>query len=418
MARFLQSTFERLTKYTGFDFNYFAVSGFWVSLRQVLGIITGLALSMAFARLTSQELYGNYQYIISITSILAIITLPGLNTSIIQASARGFDGGYKKSIRKSFLWSLMGIPALFIIGAYYYINNNTGLGIGFMISSAFFPFLYAPKMWDSFFQGKSYFKLSTIYASIQSTIHALAMIGVVYWFSDSLVAIILVFLSISALFNIVFYFKSIKHIKNQKEDSQAISYGYFLTKIRILGTVAGEIDKVVIGIFLGPASLAIYAIGVTLAYKFFEFVKSILVIASPKISRSNTVSKKKYLKLFLFFLLASVVLYFILPFIVTLLYSEKYQESVILSQIVIMFLPFFVMTALYKSHFLLYVRNRKILLLESIIFPTLKILLTIPLLVFFKIEGLALLYGLQYPLNMMILYAINNYEKNKIKNHR
>ncbi|MBU0707853.1 oligosaccharide flippase family protein [Patescibacteria group bacterium] len=404
-----------LSKSTGFDFSYFALNGLWVGLRQLISIITGLVVSITFARLTSQELYGNYQYIISIMSIIAIITLPGLNTSIIQATARGFDGGYKKSVRKSFLWSLVGIPALFIIGAYYYINNNTGLGSGFMVSSIFFPFLYAPKMWDSLFQGKSYFKLSTIYASIQSLVHTLAMITVIYLFSDSLIAIVLVFFFISLLFNAVFYLKSVKYINNQREDSQAISYGYFLTKIRILATIAAEIDKVVIGIFLGPASLAIYAIGVTLAYKFFEFTKNLLVIASPKIARTNTVSNKKYLQLFFFFLFVAMILFFILPTIVTVLYSDKYKESILLSQLVILFLPFYVLNTLYKTHFMLFLRNRKILFLEAIIYPVLKILLTVPLLVFFKIEGLALLYGLQYPLNMLILYVINYSEKRKVK---
>lgn len=128
----------------GLDLPYFVKNGFWVILRQGVGAITGLALSVAFARLATQEVFGQYQFILSILSIVSILSIPGLNTSIIRSAARGCDGDYKEVVRVSFIWSLLGVPALLIIGGYYYIYQSHPLGIALMISSIFFRFFTLP----------------------------------------------------------------------------------------------------------------------------------------------------------------------------------------------------------------------------------------------------------------------------------
>lgn len=412
----IQKPIEWVSKKTGFDIRYYTKNSFWVGVRQLVGFVTSLAFSVAFARLASSEVYGNYQLITSIIATLAILSIPGLNSSIIQSTARGFDGSYQKSVRISFLWSLLGIPALFILGVFYYFNSGHAVGAALMISSIFFPFLYAPNTWDAFFQGKELFKLSTIYSSIQSTINTIAMIVVLFVWHNNLIAIsVLYFLSMS-VFNLLWYRRSLRYVASLREDSSTIPYGWFLTKIGILETITSHLDRIIVGIFFGPAELAVYSIGIITARKFYDLVKSFLSVASPKISRSNTASRKKYLKIFSVTLVLTIGLYFLFPVIMPLLFSSKYQESVRLSQLAILSLPFFVLNSLYATHIYFYLKNRSIILINSIITPLIYSGLMILFILLWGIPGLAFFAGFHNFIRLVIYRILTRLVKqNKTK---
>ena len=407
MKQIIKSGIEQISKKMEINLEYYLKNSFWMGLRQVIEIIAGLGLFVAFARLATQEVFGQYQFILAILSTISIFSIPGLNASIIQSAARRYEGSYKKAIKISFLWSLLGIPTLLIIGGYYYIYQSHILGSALMLASVFFPFLYAPNTWDAFFIGKERFDLSAKYASIQAIINAIALISILFLFENNLLAIIFVYLISLTIFNVLWFWKSLKYIKNKKEDKETIKYGWFVTKINVIEIISGNFDKILIGVLLTPADLAIYIIGINLAKKFLNFIKSFLTIASPKISRVNTLSFRRYLNIFVILSIFAIGLYFIFPILIPSLFSTKYIDSIFLSQIIIIFLPLYILNILYKNHFLLYLKNKKILLQESIIFPTIKILLMIPLLHFFGIKGLAFLVGFQFLLDIIILYLLS-----------
>ena len=233
----INNCIEQISKKISINLEYYLKNSFWIGLRQFTEITMSLGLSMVFVRLTTKEVFGQYQFILSILSILSIVSIPGLNTSVIQSTARSYEGNYKKAVKTKFLWSLLGIPMLLIMGGYYYIYQNRILGIALMITSVFFPFLYAPGIWDSFFQGKERFDLSTQYASIQSAINAIVMIATLFLFKNNLLAIILVYLISLAIFNILWFRKSLKYIKNSnpfiedlvgREEIKNVNYEIFL----------------------------------------------------------------------------------------------------------------------------------------------------------------------------------------------
>lgn len=407
----IQKPIEWVSNKTGFDIRYYIKNGFWVGVRQLVGFVTSLVFSVAFARLASSEVFGNYQFIASIVAAFAILSIPGLNSSIIQSTARGFDGSYKKSVRISFLWSLVGIPALLILGIFYYYYRDHSVGLALLISAVFFPFLYAPNTWDAFFQGKALFRLSTIYASIQSTINTIAMVAVLLVWRNNLIAVsVLYFLSLS-VFNLLWYRRSLRYVANRREDSSTIPYGWFLTKIGILETITAQLDRIIVGVFLGPTELAVYSIGIFTARKFYELVKSFLTVASPKISRSNTASRHKYLKIFGVTVVLTIGLYFLFPVVIPLLFSGKYQASVRLSQLAILSLPFFVLNALYATHIYFYLKNRTVILINSIITPLLYTGLMIMFIVLWRLPGLAFFAGFHNFIRLVIYLILTRVVK-------
>ncbi|EKD56835.1 MAG: polysaccharide biosynthesis protein [uncultured bacterium] len=402
----LELQLKKIGDKVGLDLNFLIKNSFWTILRQLITLITGLALSVVMVRLLTQDIFGNFQIYLSILAIVAIFSLPGLNTSMIRSVAKGFDGSYEKAVKVSFIWSLLGIPTLFILGIFYFLNGNQPLGIGLMVSGLIFPFMYAFNSWDVFLQGKERFDLAMKYSSIQAVVYTAILSVAIYIRPNNLLLIIVVNLFVGALFNIYWYIKSRRYVRSNEIDQDVVPYGKFLTKVNILTIISTNIDKLLVGIFIGPGELAIYAVGINFCKRIFDFIKSILAIYTAKITRTNTATLRKYALIFLIFLVVTIIVVLLIPVVLNFLYTQKYNSSVPLAQMVIIFLPFYVINIFYKNHFLFYTQNKKVILVSSIVVPIIKIVLMIPLVIFWGIFGLALLYGTQFVLDLVVLFVL------------
>lgn len=273
-------------KKIGLDLSYFIKNGFWMTLRQIADIIIGTALFAVFARLVAKEAFGYYQFVMAVFAVVSITSIPGLNTSVLREVARGYDGEYASAVKKSFFWSLTGVPVIALVGFYYYMFDNRELGTILMVTSIFFPFFYAPNTWSAFLQGKCEYKKFTIFGIVQSLANAIATIAVIY-FNNNALLVISAYLFSYSIFNIIYYYKSLSYIENNKNSGEAMKYGWFLTKINFFNFAAENVDKIIIGTLMSPVSLAIFSIVSALPFKLKMFVKSIFSITFPKMSQDN-----------------------------------------------------------------------------------------------------------------------------------
>ena len=397
---------KRLGDRIGLDLPYFMKNGFWITFRQGMSALSGLLLAAVFARLAAQEIFGQYQFILSTLAIVSVFSVPGLNTSVIRSAANGYDGDYRKAVKISFLWSLLGIPALLIIGGYYFVYQDTVVGLALMISSIFFPFFYAPNTWDSFLQGKSRFDISAKFSSIQALINTVGTIGVIFFYRDNLIAVIVFYLASYSSFNVYYFIRSLRYVGNAEKDADMARYGWFLTKINILGMLSGNLDKILVGMFLGPAQLAVYSVGILFAKQIQNVSKSFLWISVPKQIQQGAISKGNYAKMFFLSLLATAIFLFSFQFIVPFLFTDKYVESVSLSMLSILFYPAFIMSVLYRNQ-MIFSKKEKILFRESLISPLAMVSLMTAILPLFGIHGLAFLFGFQHFIGLFVLYALD-----------
>lgn len=406
----LYSLSQKYGRKMGLDLTYFMKNGFYTVLRQGIEGVAGIFLAIVFARLASQEIYGQYQFILSIFATVSILSIPGLNVSLINSVAKGSDGDYKKVVKASFFWSLLGVPALLAIGAYYFFFGNHSLGIGLMVAAVFFPFFYAPNTWYSFLQAKERFDILLRYSSIQAILNALATIIIIFFSRNNLFPILVVYLASYTFFNGYYYYKSLRFIENDKKFGGTVAYGFFMTKISIVGTIANNIDKLLIGIFLSPGQLAIYSIGILFANQAQSISKNFLWLVILKAIKRKILSKKIYVKIFIGSLLITAALLAAFKFIIPLLFSQKYAGSVYISEISILFYSFYILSSLYKNE-IIFEKKEKILFMESFLSPIIKILLSLILLPFFGIAGLAFLFGFYYVIVFFVLFVLKKYTK-------
>ena len=383
----------------GLDLPYFVKNGSWVVLRQAVVAIGGLLLSVAFARMATQEVFGQYQLVLSILAMVSILSISGLNTSLIRSVARGYDGDYKKVVKISFLWSLLGIPTLLGIGGYYYLYQDQSLGIALMISSMFFPFFYAPNTWDSFLQGKSRFDISAKYSSIQMIVNTIATISIIFFSRGNLIPIISVYLIPYTFFNGYYFWKSWKYIENKKTNQDTIKYGWFLTKMNVLVLISEHIDKILIGIIISPTALATYYIVAFLPIKIKEFGKPFFNVIFPKLASENVTIYKLirdkvilFVGLFFGITVGAFIYWVVISRISAALFGENYREFYEYSKIYVVLLVLMIPLNIFAK----YIQAKKqkiVIIMTDGVYPVVRIVINVIFILKYGIFGAVVAYN-------------------------
>lgn len=380
----------RIEKFLQTDISYLAKGGTWITINNVVSSIASFLLLVAFANLLPKNTYGTYQYVLSIAGILSIPTLSGINTSMVQAVARGYGGSIKKGLLTKIRWGLLGGLASIFISAYYYLNENSTLSVLFLITAAFVPMMDSFKIYGSYLSGKKLFKYSSIYGSIINIFRVVSLF-VALLLTKNIIFIVLIYFVSNTLINSIFFWITLrKHLnKEEPEDSSAISYGKHLSLMSVLGNIATEVDKMFLFQYIGSVELAIYTFATSPVTRITTMLSPITTLAFPKFSENKPEVLKKTLpqKIFYLFVIVSIITgAYILaaPWIYRLLFP-KYLDSVIYSQIFalsLLFYPQKLLPVALTAH-----QQKKALYVINTLSPIIKIIVLIILLPLFGIWG-------------------------------
>jgi len=332
-------------KYTKTDMVYLTKGGSWLTLGNIVSSASSFLLAIAFANLLPKETYGIYKYILSIAGILAIPTLSGMGTAITQAVARGYEGSFLPALKTKIRWGLLGGLASLALAGYYYFNDNTTLTISFLITAVFLPFMNSFGTYNALLQGRKLFGISTKYGII-SQIIAIAILIATLFFTKNLFLIILAYFASWTILRFIFLKITLKKFPpNQNQDPQTISYGKHLSLISVIGSIAGNLDKILLWHLLGAGLLAVYSFAMAPVNQISGLLKFILPLALPKLSLRDGKEIKKELpgKMFkLFALIALGVIMFIIlaPYLYKIFFPQ-YMDAVKYSQLFALVLLFF-----------------------------------------------------------------------------
>ena len=336
---------RRSQKYTKTDMVYLAKGGSWLTFGQVVSAIAAFLSALAFANLLPKETYGTYKYILSLVSILSIPTLSGINTALIRAVARGCEGSFVPALKTKIRWGLLGGLTSLGLAGYYYINGNTTLTISFLIAVIFLPFMDSLNIYGSFFEGKKLFDISTKFTIFTRIVSVGAMISVLFLTNNVFLILITYFVSNTLLRFIVLKITLRKFKLNKKEDPGTISYGKHLSLMKVMGTVATHIDKILLWHFFGAIQLAIYSFATMPIQHIQKALKTSETLAFPKLAIREKGGFKKTLlpKILKFFviLIIPVILYILLAPYIYKLFFPQYLESIKYSQYYVLVLLLF-----------------------------------------------------------------------------
>src|SRR3989338_8219495 len=123
----IKSVLEWVGRKLGLNLVYLIKNGNWVSLRFIVASLTGFFLSFFFAQFGTKAILGQYQLVLSVMSIVSICSFLGLNTAALEAVVHGRIAGVLRAAKLIFLFSLIGIPVMIGVSAFYAFFKHESL---------------------------------------------------------------------------------------------------------------------------------------------------------------------------------------------------------------------------------------------------------------------------------------------------
>lgn len=374
------------------NIEYWGKGSFWQSLVQVNATIFSLAVTIAFANLLPKQTLGIYNYILSIYSLLAIFTLSGMDTAIIQSIAKGKEGTVREALKSRIKWGVLGTLISFGMAIFYFYQGDTTFGYSFLIIAAFLPFFDSFAIFYDILIGKKRFDAHAKYAIGVQIITSLTIITALV-LTKSLIVILLAYFASYTLSHLFFLRRTIINFPlNTEEDPTMVQYGKSMTIIKALTSTAAYLDKILLFYYLGPVQVAIYSLALAPISKINGFLATIPSLALPRFSSTDkSLIKKTMLGKVLKF---SIVVIFIIAIYVLLtplffkLLFPQYIDSIFYSRLLalsLLGLPF----TLFYTYFLSQ-KLTNILFPYKIIAHTIQIILLFVFIHFYGLLGAVL----------------------------
>lgn len=375
--------------YTQTDMLYAAHGGFWLMVAKGVGMLTSLVVAIALANMVPPEVFGTYRFVLSGAGIIGAFALTGMSTAIVQAVARGYEGALRAGVRDYLSWGVVMVLLSSLLSLYYFLNDNSQLGIAFLIVAVCNPLLNGFSLFSQFISGKKDFRTQSMYDSAADIVPALALIGVVF-FTDSALAIIAVSFVSGIAINMALHFRTLqRYAPNDATDPATLPFVKHLSFMGILGKIGENIDKVLVFHYLGAAPLALYAFAQTPVSQLKLIADVPVRIALPKLSERNyeelraTLPRKTFI-LVAIMLTIAVAYAAAAPYIFDLLFP-LYVDAVIYTQVLALSLAL-TPSAMFSSALTAHMKNKELYISQAIL-PLLKIGLFVVLLPIYGIWG-------------------------------
>ncbi len=319
-------------RFTGTDMVYLATGGFWVNLGSLTGTLFSFVLYVAFAHAVPKEVYGTYQYLLSIAALVGSLTMTGMSTAVAQAVARGYDRTYEASLPVQFRWALVPLVGACLGALYYYVNGNASLALGLLLIGLSLPITTTFNTYSALLSGKKDFRRMFWYNFALNVPYYGLLIATAFLFKNAL-ALLAVSLGVQAVMLALLHWRTKRtYPAHGPTDESALRYGTHLSVMGVLSAVANQLDNVLVFHFLGPVDLAIYAFATAIPDRAASFLRFFSITALPKFAEKTDIEIRatigpKLIKLAAFALLGAIVYMGIAPFFFALVFPH-YSASV------------------------------------------------------------------------------------------
>lgn len=272
----------------------------WVLLGQLVTSLTAFAVITVLANMLEPEDFGLYRFVLSVVTILAITNLPGLDTALVQSTAKGFRNSFTYVARTKAVFSLLGSLAACLLATYYWLTGAMLLASAFALVAIFLPLYGTFFIYFFYLQGRKEFGRAALIQAIGRVVFATAMIGFVCIFPSALIALF-GFLAGTVLMQYAGYVWVLRQQKKRLEkpienDPNIISYGKHLTLLGTANIIAVNIDKVITWYVLGPVATAIYTVATLLPLESIRIGRIMSQVLLPRFSENSTIDLRSFLK--------------------------------------------------------------------------------------------------------------------------
>lgn len=268
----------------GIDAHYFAKHSSFILLGHAVSMIRGIITGYFVARFFAQEVYGQYQFILSVVGSLSLFGLPGLAHSVTRAWARDDAFSIREITKTQLLVSSIG--SLILLGCIPFLGyyGREELWLLFLVAALLFPLPPLGTVhFGGYTVGKARFDLALRATVVWSSLMIIATIAIIFFRQSAL----LMFIVTTSIPSIVYLWMSRKirppsDEKDLKNTKSIIRYGWQLTFATLPVDLVWYVDKLLISHFLGLNQLATFSVSILIPEQAKIFVKQFLPVSFAK----------------------------------------------------------------------------------------------------------------------------------------
>jgi O-antigen/teichoic acid export membrane protein len=187
----------------------------------------------------------------------------------------------------------------------------------------------------SYFTAKKQLRELTIFQIVNRLWGVLTLVLAIL-FLKKIVWILLVYFVSSVMFNLFLFFKVKRRLVSKEIEPEVVKTGVQITLTGIIPQLLNNFDKMILPVFAGVESLALYAVAVKIPDTLKGFLNSLDNLILPKMvgSEGKVLIKKLFNNWVVgIFITGLIVLVLCLPFAIRLLFGSGYQEAIRISQV-------------------------------------------------------------------------------------
>lgn len=326
-----------LERYTKTDMVYLASGSFWLSIGTFMASVSSFLLAIAFANLVAPETFGSYKYVLSVAGVLAISVLPGIDTALQRAVARGHEGSLMPTFRAKLRWGSLGSLAALGIAAYYFLHADPTLALAFVLVSLFLPFVDTFTVYDDLLRGRQAFARSAVLSAVAQVVTTVALVLAIYLHPTLVWMLGVYLLSWTLVRGLLLIYVLRTDPPNDVRDEAAVAYGKHLSVMKASSIVAGSLGSILLFQTIGGTALAVFTLALAPIEQVRGWLASIETLLLPKLSGDSwklTSTRNLLRRTWPFFamLALGVIVYILLaPLFFSLLFP-KYAVAVPYSQ--------------------------------------------------------------------------------------
>jgi len=322
-------------EFIGLDVEYFVRNGFWVIASFVIANFSAFFVSVILANMVSKYSFGVFTFIVSLIGFMGLFLFPGVNLGVVHGSSKGYDKTFIKGVNLKWDAFVKNIPIIVVGGAIliYFINPDAFKY--FVVGLFFIPLIHCFTPVHNFLVGKKLFNIDSVF-KILGELLLLAGLYLVFYFTGSLLLGLIVYFVIKS-YPLIEYFFAKRYVSNDRVEEGFVEYSEKLNFFKILSVGISYVDKFIVTLCLGFASLAVYTIIFSFSKvvtSFFKLIESLLI---PKIIFYSVKDffvkfKKLFLPCLILVLIVNIIVWFLIPFVINTFFPS-YTNYVFLSQL-------------------------------------------------------------------------------------
>lgn len=305
-------------------------------LRQALAVVVTVVL----VRLLTQDEFGRYQFIVTMVGLCCAFTLPGMQRAIIQSVARGHLGTFNAGTRITLRFSLIGSAVLLAVAGGSYLYGQHGQALAFAITAVLFPGAYGLNQWQSLQIGKRDFRTSSIRGSVGVIGSSVAVMAVALAGFGSLPFLVAAAFGVLAVQNIFQQRRAAASVgSGQTVEEGSLQYGLSSSVWEGVNILVNWVDRLLLFALGSPHLLAVYAVADRIPEVIKANMNEVMSVLTPRFARQGSYSDRLSRRFDWLSVVAAVGIgvfaVFVVPWLIPVLYTDGYGESVLLCQLIL-----------------------------------------------------------------------------------